>query len=129
MTDSERHEALKANRCEAWDAVLAALLGGDVSRVDEVLRALSAKPAIPDVARQTAYWHGYQVGQMEKATNAEESSIDTVIAAYKEPELMRLVREGYEDARAGRPQQFGPPAAGDYQQQHMGIPNITPALP
>jgi len=128
MSDSERYEALKANRCEAWDAVLAALLSGEASRTDDVLRALSAKSAIPDVARQTAYWHGYQVGQMEAATQAEESTIDMVVAAYKVPELMALVREGYDDAKAGRPQQYGLPAPGELQ-QYMVTPSTIPSLP
>lgn len=128
MSDAERYEALKANRCEAWDAVLAALLSGEASRTDDVLRALSAKPAIPDVARQTAYWHGYQVGQMEAATQAEESTIDMVVAAYKIPELMDLVREGYDDAKAGRPQKYGLPDPGELQ-QHMVTPSTLPSLP
>jgi hypothetical protein len=118
MTTEERHNALKANRPEAWDGLRDALLSGDGARLREVLEALSARPAINDTARAVAYWHGYQVGQMENATTPESSTIDTVVAAYVHPELMALVRQGYADAKAGKPALWGLPAP-DAMQQKM----------
>jgi hypothetical protein len=55
---------------------------------------------------------------MENATTPESSTIDTVVAAYVHPELMALVRQGYADAKAGKPALWGLPAP-DAMQQKM----------
>lgn len=108
MTPEERYQALK--RCDpaAWDAVRAALLSGDPKQVAEVIKALSAK-AIPDFAIQTAYWHGYQVGLQEQATKPETSQLETIVAAYQHPVLQKAVRDGYADAKAGKPAVYSSP--------------------
>lgn len=108
MTPEERHEALKKNDPSAWDAVRDALLSGNPDQVAVVIEALNAKP-IPEIALQTAYWHGYQLGLMEKATNPEVSQLDTVAAAYVQPALQALVRQGHADAMAGRPPVYSAP--------------------
>ena len=63
---------------------------------------------------------------MEAATTPESSTIDTVVAAYVHPELMALVRQGYADAKAGKPALWGLPAP-DAMQQKM--PRAAPPLP
>ncbi len=122
MTVEERHAALKGNRAEAWDAVRDALLSGDPARIRETLDALSARPAITETARAVAYWHGYNVGTMEAATKPESSTLALVVAAYKVPELMTLVREGYADAQAGRSARYGLPGPGALQQMMPPAP-------
>jgi hypothetical protein len=106
MTPEQRHAALKANEPLAWDGLRDALLSGDARRIEQVLEALSPKPAITDVARAVAYWHGYQTAQMEAATSPGNSNIDVIAAAYVHPELMALVRQGYADMQAGKPPQY-----------------------
>jgi len=111
MTPEERHDALKANKPLAWDGLRDALLSGDAKRIQQVLEALSPKPVITDFARAVAYWHGYQTAQMEAATSPENSNIDVIAAAYVQPELIALVRQGYADMRAGKPPQYTLPGA------------------
>ncbi len=125
MTTEERHDALKAIKPEAWDGLRDALLSGDPGRIQQVLDALTPKAVLSDAVRAVAYWHGYQVGQMEAATNPENSTIDTVAAAYVHPELTALVRKGYADAKAGNAPQFTLPDAASLQQM-MTTPAVAP---
>jgi hypothetical protein len=112
MTPEEQHEALKRSDPAAWDAVRDALLSGDPKRVDAVVKALGArKVQIPESAIRVAYWHGYQLGLQEKVVKPESSQLETVAAAYKQPELMAAVRQGYADAMAGKPAAYGETSA------------------
>lgn len=106
MTPEEQHEALKRSDPAAWDAVRDALLSGDPKRVASVVKALGAR-TIPESAIQIAYWHGYQLGLQEKVVKPESSQLETVAEAYKQPELMKAVRQGYADAMAGNPSAYG----------------------
>lgn len=130
MTPEERYEALKKNDPAAWDAVRDALLSGDPKQVATVIQALNARP-LPQIALQTAYWHGYQLGLQEKATSPAVSQLDTVAAAYVQPKLMALVRQGYADAMAGNPPVYAisPVAPGlpfEISNGGTGKINITP---
>ena len=114
MTAEERHEALKQSDPTAWDAVRDALLSGDPAQVTLVVNALGAK-ILPEIALATAYWHGFQLGVQEKLTQATESQLDVVAAAYKVPQLQQLVRTGYADGQAGKPPAYtlGPGMSAD----------------
>jgi len=110
MTPQERHEALKKGDPAAWDAVRDALLSGNADQINAVVQALGAQ-AIADVLIATAYWHGFQLGVQEKLTQAEESQLDVVAAAYKDPKLAQMVRKGFADGQAGNPPEYELPTS------------------
>jgi len=124
MTPQERHQAIKKLNVSAWDAMHDALLSGNTSRIKDVIKALDAKPPeITDAARAFAYWHGYQTGQMEAATNPSSSALETIVASYKIPELMKIVRKGYADGKAGKAPQYPNPNIDPFGGLLDGIPD------
>ena len=124
MTPQERHQAIKMLNVSAWDAMHDALLSGNTSRIKDVIKALDAKPPeITDTARAFAYWHGYQTGQMEAATNPSSSALETIVASYKIPELMKIVRKGYADGKAGTAPQYPNPNIDPFGGLLDGIPD------
>ena len=124
MTAQERHESIENLEVVGWDAMYESFVSGDISRIKDVVKALDAKPQeITEASRAFAYWHGYQTGQMEAATNPDTSTLSAIVAAYKIPELMSLVRKGYADGKSGAAPQYTIPTPTGIGGLLDGIPN------